>query len=263
MNMQRVRKLRPLRLAQALLCRAPLLARRTCVICGHHPGAFLPHARSGSQKLMEALGGVGSNLKAFECPWCGCHDRERHIFMYMTAAGLLPNLSGKHVLHFAPEKRLAPKIQAASAERYIRCDLFPQSEDVMQVDMLNIPFDEASFDLLIANHVLEHVSDDARALQEIARVLKPGGFAILQTPFCAKLHATWEDAGIDTDQARREAYGQEDHVRLYGGNIFQRFSSFGLSSCVKTHAELLPDIDPDEFGINLEEPFFLLQKQTV
>ncbi|OZB84548.1 MAG: SAM-dependent methyltransferase [Halothiobacillus sp. 13-55-253] len=260
--MQRVRKLRPLRLAQALLYRAPLLARHTCVICGHHPGGFLPHARGSSLKLMESLGGVGSNLKAFECPWCGCHDRERHIFMYMTAAGLLPDLSGKHVLRFAPEKRLAPKIQAASAERYIRCDLFPQSEDVIQVDMLNIPFDEASFDLLIANHVLEHVSDDARALQEITRVLKPGGFAILQTPFCAKLHATWEDAGIDNDQARREAYGQEDHVRLYGGNIFQRFSSFGLTSSVKTHAELLPDIDPDEFGINHKEPFFLFQKQV-
>lgn len=261
--MLRIRKTHPLRLAKILLYRVPVFSRRICAICGHRRSAFLPYARGDSSALMISLGIVGSNLKAFQCPWCGCHDRERHIYMYMTAAGFLPNLSGKQVLHFAPEKRLAPKIQAASAERYIRCDLSPQSDDVMQVDMLNIPFDEASFDLLIANHVLEHVSDDAQALREIARVLKPGGFAILQTPFCAKLHATWEDAGINNDQARREAYGQEDHVRLYGGNIFQRFSSFGLTSCVRTHADLLPDIDPDEFGINHEEPFFLFQKPNI
>lgn len=263
MNMLRIRKIHPLRIAKILLYRVPLLSRRICAICGHHPSKFLPYSRGDASALMISLGVVGSNLKEFQCPWCGCHDRERHIFMYMTAAGFLPNLSGKHVLHFAPEKRLSPKIQASSAERYIKCDLFPQSEDIMQVDMLNIPFDEASFDLLIANHVLEHVSDDARALQEISRVLKPGGFAILQTPYCAKLHATWEDSGIDTEQSRLEAYGQEDHVRLYGGNIFQRFSSFGLSNCVKSHTELLPDVDAENFGINEEEPFFLFQKLKV
>ncbi|PQJ96441.1 class I SAM-dependent methyltransferase [Chromatium okenii] len=75
----------------------------------------------------------------------------------------------------------------------------------MKVDMLNIPFDEASFTLLIANHVMEIVSDDAQALREIHRVLKPGGFAILQTPFSARLDNTWEDAGIDSDEARLES----------------------------------------------------------
>jgi predicted SAM-dependent methyltransferase len=211
-------------------------------------------------RLVEVLVGVGSNLKAFECPWCGCHDRERHVFMYMTAAGFLPDLSGKRVLHFAPEKRLTGKILAASPDIYIQCDIDPQAVDVMKVDMLNIPFDEASFTLLIANHVMEHVSDDAQALREIHRVLKPGGFAILQTPFSARLDNTWEDAGIDSDEARLEAYGQEDHVRLYGRDIFERFTAVGFESCVGTHDDLLPGYDAMKYGINEREPFFLFKR---
>lgn len=206
MSIRRLKKIRPMRLAKALFYRFSLRRARICIICGRHPGAFLPYAGNGMPRLIEVLAGVGSNLKAFECPWCGCHDRERHVFMYMTAAGLLPDLSGKSVLHFAPEKRLTGKILAASPSLYIQCDIDPQTAGVMKVDILNIPFDEASFDLLIANHVMEHVSNDAKALCEIHRVLKPGGFAILQTPFSARLNNTWEDAGIDSDGARLEAY---------------------------------------------------------
>lgn len=263
MNTRPLKRLHPLRLARALLYRATLSRWHTCIICGRHPGGFLPYPQARVPRLMEVLAGVGSNLNNFECPWCGCHDRERHVFMYMTAAGFLPDLSGKSVLHFAPEKRLTGKILAASPERYVKCDLFPQSVGVMKVDVRTMPFDERSFDLLIANHVLEHVSDDAKALWDIIRVLKPGGFAILQTPFSAKLHATWEDAGIDTEEARLEAFGQEDHVRLYGRDIFERFTSAGLESCVSTHDQLLPQYDPKKYGVNEKEPFFLFKRPAL
>jgi SAM-dependent methyltransferase len=108
--------------------------------------------------------------------------------------------------------------------------------------------------------VLEHVDDDARALAEIRRVLKPGGMAILQTPYSRKLHRTWSDPGIDTPQARLQAYGQEDHVRLFGRDIFERVVAAGFESCVRQHADLLRDIDPATFGINPVEPFFLFRK---
>jgi len=91
--------------------------------------------------------------------------------------------------------------------RYIKCDLYPGTPEVERVDMLAIPYPDETFDLVIANHVLEHVTDDARALEEVRRVLKPGGYAILQTPFSPKLHSTWSDEGIDNDQARLQAYG--------------------------------------------------------
>lgn len=232
-----------------------------CSLCNRAIYRFLPyrHGSASIPPLMHAVGAIGSDIDHFECPWCGCHDRERHLFLYMTAFGMLPDMSGKNVLHFAPEKRLSQRIHAAGSTRYVKCDLFPQASDVVRVNMLDIQFKDDTFDLLIANHVMEHVADDQRALAEIARVLKPGGDAILQNPFSSKLHHTWSDSGIDSDEARLQAYGQEDHVRLYGLDIFERFEQTGMKSAVKLHRELLGGINGNKFGINEEEPFFLFQ----
>lgn len=205
---------------------------------------------------MRVLHMVGSNPEQFECPRCGAHDRERHLLMYMRADGTLPRLRGQAVLHFAPEKRLSRFIANAEPARYVRADLFPNSPDVERVDMLAMQFDDGSFDCVIANHVLEHVSDVPRALSEIRRVLKPGGVAILQTPYSAKLHRTWEDKGIDDYSTRLQAYGQEDHVRLFGRDIFEQITAAGFESRVRCHSELLADVDPLAMGVNPDEPFF-------
>ncbi len=236
--------------------------RHRCAICGHAVWRFMPY-RGGSRDspgLMGALGMVGSNADHFECPRCGAHDRERHLLMYMRADGILAQLRGKPLLHFAPERRLSRLIADAVPSRYVRADLFPNSPDVERVDMLAMQFEDESFDCVIANHVLEHVSDVDRALAEIHRVLKPQGMAILQTPYSAKLHRTWEDAGIDSPAARLQAYGQEDHVRLFGRDIFARIVAGGFESRVQQHAELLADVDPVTAGVNPDEPFFLFLK---
>ena len=236
--------------------------QRRCVVCGHGVWRFMPY-RGGSRSapaLMRVLHMVGSDPDHFECPHCGAHDRERHLLMYMRAAGTLEWLRGKAVLHFAPERKLSRFILDAAPSRYVRADLFPTSRDIERVDMLAMQFDDGTFDCVIANHVLEHVDDDARALAEIHRVLKPGGMAILQTPYSRKLNHTWSDPGIDAPQARLQAYGQEDHVRLFGRDIFERVAAAGFESCVRQHAELLRDIDVATVGVNPVEPFFLFRK---
>lgn len=222
----------------------------------------MPYMRgsSGTPRLMRVLDGVGSNVDQFECPRCGAHDRERHLLMYLERMGLLASMQGKSVLHFAPEKRLARRITAIAPSRYVPCDLYPSTPDVQRVDMLEMPFEDKTFDLVIANHVLEHVDDDLKALAEIHRVLKPGGHAILQTPYSEKLHHTWQDPGIDTDAARLQAYGQADHVRLFGRDIFTRFASAGLVSYVQQHDDVLLDTDEVLLGINPKEPFFLFRR---
>lgn len=233
-----------------------------CVLCGHRVWRFMPY-RNGSRgvaPLMHALDVVGSDVDNFECPRCGAHDRERHLLMYMRADGLLDWMRGKSILHFAPEKRLPTWILATDPAQYTQCDLFPSSPKVMRVDMLDMAFEANSFDMVIANHVLEHVEDAEKALSEIFRVLKPSGYAILQTPYSAKLHTTWEDAGIDTPQARLQAYGQEDHVRLLGRDFFDWCTNRGLRSLVRTHQELLPWCNSIRYGVNPLEPFFLFQK---
>lgn len=86
--------------------------------------------------------------------------------------------------------------------------------------MLRIPCEDGRFDLVVANHVLEHVAADRAAVSEVARVLAPGGHAVLQTPYSSVLRATFEDPGVSSPVARLQLYGQEDHLRLFGLDIF-------------------------------------------
>ncbi|MFT3896971.1 MAG: methyltransferase domain-containing protein [Thermomonas sp.] len=236
--------------------------RRRCAMCGHSVWRFMPYrdGARGVPPLMAALDGIGSDVEHFECPRCGAHDRERHLLLYMRASGIFDRIRGARVLHFAPERRLSPRIAAALPAEYVRCDLYPSGPDVRKIDIEAMPFADGAFDLAIANHVLEHVDDERKALGEVARVLAPGGFAILQTPYSAMLHGTWRDPGIDTPEARLQAYGQEDHVRLFGRDIFERFAATGFESHVRAHADLLGDVDPDKAGVNPREPFFLFRK---
>jgi SAM-dependent methyltransferase len=242
------------------LARLPRFRNRRCVMCGRLIGAFLPYRGGKSGLLMRELTIVGSDVRNFECPFCGAHDRERHLLLYMNASGLMDRICGMRILHFAPERQLPRHIAAKSPALYLKCDRFSVAGDMLRVDIEAMPFADLSFDLVIANHVMEHVSDDLRALREVRRVLAPGGMAILQTPYSNVLHSTWADDGIVTAAARREAFGQEDHVRLFGRDIFERFSSVGLLPCVETHAGLLPTCDPGIHGVNPDEPFFLFRR---
>lgn len=233
-----------------------------CPFCDRTVRRFLPYriGRKGLPSLSVALKIVGSDVDNFSCPRCSSHDRERHLLFYLRASGLLDLLPNMRILHFAPERRLQHVIEAARPSEYVRADLNPASTNIRRVDIQDMPFKDASFDIAIANHVMEHVTDDIKALSEIHRVLRSGGHAILQTPFSSKLMNTWQDPGIDTDEARLEAFGQEDHVRLYGRDIIGRFESVGFTSFVSSHQEILPDIDGVRFGVNTKEPFFLFRK---
>ncbi|MGI9237136.1 MAG: class I SAM-dependent methyltransferase [Woeseiaceae bacterium] len=209
---------------------------------------------------MIALDTVGSNVDDFGCPNCNCHDRERHLVLYLRALDLFAKFRGAAILHFAPEHQLSKLIDNLGPAIYIKGDLYPTSDSIQTIDMLAIDYPSGSFDFVIANHVLEHVDDDALALAELRRVLKIGGFAILQTPFSNRLTKTFSDPGIDSDSARYQAYGQEDHVRLYGKDIFGRIESAGFKSWVSMHQDKLVDFDSQTHGVNIEEPLFLFER---
>lgn len=203
---------------------------------------------------------IGSDVDHFSCPHCLSHDRERHLWLYLQASGFSDALSALRVLHMAPETNLAQRIAAQNPRRYVKGDLCPAVASVQRINLVAIPFDDSSFDLVIANHVLEHVDDDLAALREITRVLAPGGHAILQTPYAALLETTWSDRGVHTPEARLQAFGQEDHVRLFGRDIFRRFASAGLLDLTRTHDDALAEVDPGSRGVNRLEPFFLFKK---
>ena len=234
-----------------------------CVIC-HSKLPFwlpqwLPHPINYQpQPIIKDLVIIGSNLKQFKCPICHCFDRERHLVLYFKALNW--SFYEKDILHFAPERYLTPLILADNPHSYIPCDLVPQVETIKKIDILAIPYAENSFDIVMANHVLEHVDDDYLALSEVYRVLRKGGYAVLQTPFSQRLKHTWMDEGINTEFLRTRYYLKDDHVRLYGQDIINRFTAVGFISRMKNHHELLAEYDEKRYGINTNEPFFLFQK---
>ena len=247
-----------------LWARLPVGAERICCLCSSRVRRFLPYLGGYAEApaLMRALEVVGSDLDHHECPACGCHDRERHLLLYLRASGLLDQMTGSRILHLAPEKHLRNVIRDTRPADHVMGDLFPESADIARLNVVALPYAAESFDIVIANHLLEHVNLLDKALAEIARVLRPRGYAILQTPFSPVLEHTFEDNGIDTPDKRRQAYGQEDHVRLFGRNIVQLIERLGFESCIRLHTELLPDIDPLAYGVNPAEPFMLFVRKA-
>jgi SAM-dependent methyltransferase len=211
---------------------------------------------------MQALEVVGSDLNHHECPACGCHDRERHLLLYLRASGLLKQMVGMRVLHLAPERYLRNVLREIRPIDHVMGDLFPESSDIAKLDVTALPYGAESFDMVIANHLLEHVNSANKALTEISRVLRPYGYAILNTPFSPVLKHTFEDDGISAPDKRLQAYGQEDHVRLFGRDIVNFIERFGFESHVRLHTELLSDIDPSVYGVNAAEPFMLFVRKT-
>jgi SAM-dependent methyltransferase len=245
------------------LCAAwPLGAQHRCCVCSRKVRRFLPYRASwpDAPAVLEREDVIGSDLSNFECPACGCHDRERHLLLYLQACGLLQSMRGARVLHCAPEQHLRRLIAEVQPREYVLGDLYPSQPGVQRIDLEDISFPDGHFDVVIANHVLEHVSDDARALSEILRVLRPGGQAVLQTPFAARLPHKVEGQPHETGAQRLQAYGQEDHCRLYGADLAAFIAAQGFESRVATHAELLPGTDARQAGVNAREPLLLFVK---
>ncbi|MDP9045496.1 MAG: class I SAM-dependent methyltransferase, partial [Pseudomonadota bacterium] len=232
-----------------------------CCVCGQPVAAWRAHphiaARSEFMKLLDA---VGSDLAVYECPACHCNDRDRHLWHYMNALGLAERLGSMRILHVAPERHIEALIAAVAPRTYVRGDLHPQRQEHLRLNVESLPFDADSFDLIICNHVLEHVASPAKALAQFHRCLGPGGLLIAQTPYAPSLKHTFEKHGEVSKPFARLFYGQEDHVRLFGADIVNVFRDAGFSGEPIPHRVLLPDVSGRAHGVNEREPFFCFSK---
>lgn len=171
--------------------------------------------------VLERLQVVGGMKRpADRCPVCHATARERLIWFYLSGAdGGGPRLNpAARIAHFAPEKGLT-KVLRGDPSRYSAFDYAPgryrHLRDVHRADLSQLEVADGSFDFVMANHVIEHVPDHVRALAEIRRVLRSGGFAILQVPISLTIPATLT-APLDATPPEREAMlGQHDHLRLF------------------------------------------------
>ncbi|MCR9264890.1 MAG: methyltransferase domain-containing protein [Flavobacteriaceae bacterium] len=132
------------------------------------------------------------------------------------------------VLHFAPEQAFYKRFKKLGNIEYTTTDLNSPLADV-KADICNLPFPENAFDVILCNHVLEHIPNDTKAMQELYRVMKPGGWGIFQIPQDLKRETTFEDDSITDKKERARIFGQYDHVRIYGRDYFDKLRSIGFT----------------------------------
>lgn len=133
----------------------------------------------------------------------------------------------KKVLHFAPEQAFYKLFRNQKNLDYTTTDLLSPLADV-KADICNLPFADDTYDVILCNHVLEHIPDDTKAMQELYRVLKPGGMGIFQIPQDLKREVTFSDDSITDAKERATIFGQYDHVRVYGRDYFNKLRSIGF-----------------------------------
>ncbi len=134
----------------------------------------------------------------------------------------------KKVLHFAPEQAFYKRFRNQKNLDYTTTDLLSPLADV-KADICDLPFKDDQYDLILCNHVLEHIPDDTKAMQELFRVMKPGGMGIFQIPQDLNRATTFEDDSITDQKRRAEIFGQYDHVRVYGRDYFDKLRSIGFT----------------------------------
>lgn len=163
------------------------------------------------------------------------------------------------VLHIAPEYCFLKPFGNLKNLDYITADLNSPWAKV-KLDVQDIPFSDNEFDVIICNHVLEHVVDDAKAMRELYRVMKPNGFGIFQVPMDYSLEKTYEDESINTPELREKHFGQRDHLRQYGRDYPQRLRDGGFTVNEDTFVKDMPKGLVARYALPSDEIIYLCQK---
>lgn len=204
-----------------------------CRVCGKTLRAFV---KAGNERI---------------CPRCGSLPRTRRLWQILETGFLHEST---RILHFSPSRSIY-RLFKRSSFNYISSDLSGDFLADAAYDITQIDAPAESFDGIICYHILEHITDDRKAMQEMHRVLKPGGFAIIQTPF--KAGTIYEDKRINTPSAREIHFGQDDHVRIYSvEGLKTRLEAAGFQVEVRNFQEA-PD---NRYGFRPQETVLIARK---
>jgi SAM-dependent methyltransferase len=175
------------------------IARRECNICGFK--GYFDHF-AGPPLLNEVV-----------CPSCGSHSRHRIFWDWFLCND--KNLP-QPIYHFAPERVLEDKFRLIF-NSYVTADIMPSADCILDIQSIDLP--SAFVGTVICNHVLEHVPNDMKALRELHRIIKPGGYLIISIPIIDGWDKTYENSSLISDIERTIHFGQRDHLRTYGHNF--------------------------------------------
>jgi SAM-dependent methyltransferase len=219
-----------------------------CPLCEKSFVAFLPY---GFRKRAHA-----------QCPNCHSLERHRLIWLFMREKHILKE--PLHMLHVSPEAVFFKKFSRNPHIQYVPVDKFDPGyqypKGTVNADITKLPYADNTFDFILCVHVLEHVPDDALAMRELWRVLKPGGSAIIQVPLDSELAVTQEDLSITDPAIRQRLYGQPDHVRQYGRDYEERLKKAGFQVEVDAFDKKFSAEDAFRLGLPREEDIYFCKK---
>jgi SAM-dependent methyltransferase len=191
------------------------------------------------------------------CPDCGALERHRLAGLYMQHELALFDGTPRLMLHLAPEAALERLFRRVPGLTRVTADLL--RKDVMvRLDLTCLPFRNDRFDAIYCSHVLEHVPNDRAAMAELRRVLRPGGWALLQVPVLREV--TDEDSAVVRPEDRLRRFGQEDHVRIYGRDYADRLRRSGFEVRVDDYTQRLPAQRRIYLGLDPAENVYLCRK---
>jgi ubiquinone/menaquinone biosynthesis C-methylase UbiE len=169
-------------------------------------------------------------------------------------------------MHFGPEQSFYNIFRKQANIEYVPCDFVPEQyahygdPKLTKVDVTNIPFEDNHFDVILCTHVLEHIPDDTKAMSELLRVMKPGGWGIFQVPIDHTREKTYEDFSITSASGRKKAFGRAGHVRWYGRDYKDRLKSVGLKVTVDDYVKHFSADELFKFGLMPSELIYYCEK---
>ncbi len=192
------------------------------------------------------------------CPRCGSLGRQRVDWLFLQDERLLDDRPFR-LLHVAPEPCFRRRLAVMPGLTYVSGDV-DSARAAEQLDVTQIQYSDGSFDGAVCNHVLEHVPDDRLAMSELHRVLKPGGWAMLQVPVEWERDETFEDPGVTDPRERERLFGQYDHVRVYGRDYVSRLEGAGFEVEVADYVSTVDGTVAERFQLDSRERVVLCRK---
>ncbi|MBF8456308.1 class I SAM-dependent methyltransferase [Kaistella sp. G5-32] len=186
-------------------------------------------------------------------------ERHRQMWLYLQNETDFFTKNYK-VLHIAPEQEFLRKFKKMKNLDYISADLYSPIVDV-KADILDLPFEDESFDIVFCNHVLEHIEDDKKAMSELFRVMRKGGWGIFQVPMKNSLEKTYEDFTIKDPKERQKHFGQYDHVRWYGMDYFDRLKNVGFEADINFYSRKFSRDERERFSLMENEILPVVSKK--
>jgi SAM-dependent methyltransferase len=214
---------------------------------------YCPLCDNTYRKFLKA--GIETRLNA-KCPGCGSLERHRLLWLSLQKQWERGQIRRCGVmLHVAPEPALADKLKEMF--EYISIDM-DGSKAIMAMDITALDFQDEKFDAIVCNHVLEHVPQDRKALAELFRVLKPGGWGSIQVPM--KGDKANEDLSISDPNLRKHLYGQSDHVRIYGEDFVNLLNDAGFTVLRIPKTDIVNGIELKRISVDSENEVILVLK---